>query len=139
MTQPAAPAPTLLLVDDEEHILSALRRSLRREGYRILAADDPEEALRILAAEPVDLVVSDHKMPVMNGLELLARVAELRPETIRFLITGWTEEVPRGEIDAIGIRELIPKPWDDTKLRSLLRECLQGGAPATGVAGSSSG
>ena len=61
------PAPTVLLVDDEDKILASLQRSLRREGYRLLVAQGARQALRVLRDEPVDLVVSDHKMPGMSG------------------------------------------------------------------------
>jgi response regulator RpfG family c-di-GMP phosphodiesterase len=119
-----ASAPTLLLVDDEERILSALKRVLRREGYRIVTARGGDEALRALDVEPVDLVVSDHKMPGMNGLDLLAAVAERRPGTARILVTGWPEEVPAGRMRALGIAALIPKPWDDGELKQALRRAL---------------
>jgi CheY-like chemotaxis protein len=76
---PEGEAPTLLLVDDEERILSALRRALRREGWRLLATSDPAEALRWLESEPVDAILSDHKMRGMSGLELLEAAARLRP------------------------------------------------------------
>lgn len=118
-------APTLLLVDDEERILSALRRALRREGWRILATCDPLEALRWLASEPVGAVLSDHKMRGMSGLELLEAAARLRPTAVRFLITGWPDAIPAERLAALGLRALIPKPWEDASLKALLREALE--------------
>jgi response regulator RpfG family c-di-GMP phosphodiesterase len=110
-----SPGPaTLLLVDDEVRILSALRRVLRREGYRLLTAETPDE-------QAVDVIVTDQKMPGMSGLQLLAEAARRRPEARRLLITGWTEEVPREQIEALGIRAMIPKPWDDAELKATLR------------------
>lgn len=114
--------PVLLLVDDETRILSALRRTLRREGYEILTAESVAEALRILESRKVDLILTDQKMPGMSGLEFLAQVATRYPEVARLLITGWPEEIPADEIERLGIRALIPKPWDDQELRSVLRE-----------------
>jgi response regulator RpfG family c-di-GMP phosphodiesterase len=122
---PEREAPTLLLVDDEERILSALRRALRREGWRLLATSDPAEALRWLESEPVDAVLSDHKMRGMSGLELLEAAARLRPAAARFLITGWPAAIPADRLAALGLRALIPKPWDDATLKSLLREALE--------------
>lgn len=122
---PEPDAPTLLLVDDEERILSALRRSLRREGWRLLATSDPAEALRWLEREPIDAVLSDHKMRGMSGLELLEAAARLRPRAARFLITGWPDAIPADRLAALGLRALIPKPWDDATLKSLLREALE--------------
>ena len=107
--------PTLLLVDDEARILSALRRSLRREGWRVLTAGTPAEALRLLEEEPIDAVLSDHKMPGMSGLEVLEAAARRRPDAARILISGWPDEIPAGRLEALGIRALIPKPWDDAE------------------------
>ena len=114
--------PVLLLVDDETRILSALRRTLRREGYEILTAESGAQGLRILESRAVDLVLTDQKMPGMSGLEFLEKVAARHPEVARLVITGWPEEIPPGQIELLGIRALIPKPWDDQQLRSLLRE-----------------
>ena len=114
--------PVLLLVDDESRILSALRRTLRREGYEILTAESVAEGLRILQSRKVDLVLTDQKMPGMSGLEFLGQVADRYPHVARLLITGWPEEIPRDQIELLGIRALIPKPWDDQELRSALRE-----------------
>ena len=114
----------VLIVDDEPRILSAVRRSLRREGYEILTAETPAEALSILEARSVDVIVSDHKMPGMNGLEFLALAAVRRPQAARFLITGWTAEVPARDLEALGIRALLAKPWDDAELMAALRSAL---------------
>ena len=114
--------PVLLIVDDETRILSALRRTLRREGYEILTAESVSEGLRILGSREVDLVLTDQKMPGMSGLEFLAQVAARYPKVARLLITGWPEEIPPDQIEALGIRALIPKPWDDQQLKSALRE-----------------
>jgi DNA-binding NtrC family response regulator len=117
-------APTLLLVDDEARILSALRRALRREGYEILAAETAAQALHLLDDHAVDAIVSDHKMPGMTGLQLLAEAAARRPRAARLLITGWTEKIPRGELERLGVCALIPKPWDDEALKETLRRAL---------------
>jgi response regulator RpfG family c-di-GMP phosphodiesterase len=113
--------PVLLLVDDEERILAALRRTLRREGFEILSAESPERGLALLEERAVDVILSDHKMPGMSGLAFLARAARLRPGAARLLITGWPEEVPPGELASVGVRALVPKPWDDAELKAVLR------------------
>ena len=119
--------PTLLIVDDEAQILSALKRSLRREGYEIVAVESAAAALRILDERCVDVILSDHKMPGMSGVELLARAAEIRPDTVRMLITGWTHEIPAERLEEVGICALVTKPWDDTKLKATLREVMGAG------------
>jgi len=116
--------PTLLVVDDEVRILSALKRSLRREGFEMLFAETAEEALELLGAHPVDFVLSDQKMPGMTGLELLEQVAGRWPRVGRALLTGWPEEVPRKRAEAAGIIAVLPKPWDDGELKRMLHERL---------------
>lgn len=113
---------TVLFVDDETRILSALQRGLRREGYRILVAPSPERALELLAAEPVDVLVTDQKMPGMSGLQLLEQVARRWPAIRRVLITGWPEEIPAERVSALDIRALLPKPWDDAELKRVLQD-----------------
>ena len=120
----APDAPVLLIVDDEERILNAMRRSLRREGFRILTAQTPEEARKFLEEEPVAVVLSDHKMPTVSGLDILAMAAELRPGAGRLLISGWPEQVPAERLVELGVRELLPKPWDDGDLKRALREAI---------------
>jgi CheY-like chemotaxis protein len=121
----SATARTLLIVDDETRILSALRRALRREGWDILTAETAAEALALLEGQAVDAILSDQKMPGMSGLELLAEAARRQPEIVRILITGWTEEVPRERLDALGVDALLPKPWDAEVLRETLRKALE--------------
>ncbi len=121
-----ARAPTLLLVDDEVHILAALRRALRREGWRLLTAETPQQALRVLDEQPIDLILTDQKMPGMSGLDLLADAVRRRPQARRVLITGWMESVPPERLAALGVRALIPKPWDDAELKATLRAQLTG-------------
>lgn len=120
-----AGAPTLLVVDDEARILSALRRSLRREGWRVLTAGTPAEALRLIEEEPIDAILSDHKMPRMSGLDVLEAAAQRRPNAVRILISGWPDEIPAERLAALGIRALVPKPWDDAELKRVLRGALE--------------
>ncbi len=90
----------VLLVDDEEQILASLCRSLRREGYELVTARTPREALGILEEQDFDAVLTDYKMPGMTGVELLAVVARLQPNAGRLLITGWSQAVSEAEIEA---------------------------------------
>lgn len=116
--------PVVLLVDDEKHILSALSRCLRREGYEILTARSAKAALETLGEREVDLIVSDQKMPGTGGIAFLAEVERCGSRVPRVLLTGWPEEIPQAEIARAGITALLPKPWDDAKLKSTLRSCL---------------
>jgi DNA-binding NtrC family response regulator len=114
-------AALLLIVDDEPRILSALRRSLRREPFEVGAVESSREALHHLETLPVDIILSDHKMPGMTGVQLLAAASQLRPNAPRILITGWTEEIPPEDMEAIGVFAVLNKPWDDAELKETLR------------------
>ena len=113
---------SVLCVDDEPSILSALRRVLRAEGCRILTAGSGAEALALLEAEPVDVVVSDMRMPVMDGARLLAEVRARWPGTARVLLTGYADmDATILAINEGQIYRYIHKPWDETELRLTVR------------------
>lgn len=116
--------PCLLIVDDEIRVLSALRRALRKEGWEIHLASTPQEALKLLDEYPVAAVLTDHKMPGMSGLQLLAEARRRRPEAALFLISGWPEAVAAEELRGLGVRALFPKPWDDAELKAELRKAI---------------
>jgi DNA-binding NtrC family response regulator len=115
--------PVVLCVDDEPRILSALRRSLRREGYELLYAESAAAAASILAERRIDVLLTDHKMRGTTGLELIRDVAARYPRTARILITGWTGELDAAELERLEVRAVINKPWDDAELKSHLRNC----------------
>ena len=121
--------PSLLLVDDEIRVLGALERALRRENWFIRTAESSREALEILDSCDFDVVLSDHKMPGMSGVELLGRIAESHPHTIRLLLTGWSEGISQEALNAAGVEQVISKPWDDAELKTLLRRHLGSGIP----------
>jgi EAL domain-containing protein (putative c-di-GMP-specific phosphodiesterase class I)/FixJ family two-component response regulator len=117
---------TLLLVDDEENIVAALRRLLRRSGYRILTAGNGPEGLEVLAREQVDVIVSDQRMPGMTGVEFLRRVKAIHPDTVRVVLSGYTEL--RSITDAINegaIYKFLTKPWDEALLLANIDEAFQ--------------
>jgi response regulator RpfG family c-di-GMP phosphodiesterase len=120
----SAARPVVLLVDDEAHILSALRRTLRKEPYDVVAATSPAEALATLAQRAVAVVVSDQKMPGGSGIELLREVAARHPRTRRVLLTGWPEEVPARERAAAHLDAILLKPWDEAELKATIARCL---------------
>lgn len=117
---------TLLLVDDEENILSALKRLLRRDGYTLLSASSGEAGLEILARQPVDVILSDQRMPGMSGVEFLRQARTLRPETVRLVLSGYTElQSVTSAINEGAIYKFLTKPWDDEQLRGNIAEAFQ--------------
>jgi len=117
---------TLLLVDDEPNVLSSLTRLLRREGYSILTATSPTEAFELLAKQPVQVVISDQRMPDMSGTEFLSRVRQLYPNTIRLVLTGYTDlQSVTDAINRGAIYKFLTKPWDDDQLREQIREAFR--------------
>lgn len=117
---------TLLLVDDEPNILSALQRLFRRDGYTILAHDSAEAALATLAGQPVDVILSDQRMPGMSGVEFLRRVKETHPDTVRIVLSGYTDlQFITDAINEGAIYKFLTKPWDDALLRNHIREAFR--------------
>jgi len=118
-------AKTLLIVDDEPAILASLVRLLRRDGYRILTAQSAREALDLLALNVVQVIISDHRMPVITGAEFFGKVKTLYPDTVRILFSGYieiealTEAVNRG-----AVYRFLLKPWDDETLRESIRQAF---------------
>ena len=117
---------TLLFVDDEANILFSLRRLLRPLGYRIFIGNGGAEGLDVLEKEHVDLVISDMRMPEMDGATFLAEVAKRWPETVRILLTGYSDM--GSTIDAInkgGIYRYLSKPWEDNDLILTVQSALK--------------
>lgn len=116
---------TVLLVDDEQNILSSLRRVLRNEPYRLLMANCGEQGLDMFEQQPVDLVISDARMPGMDGAALLAEIQKRRPECLRILLTGYADiSTTIKAVNEGQIYRYISKPWNDEELRLTIRQAL---------------
>lgn len=117
---------TILFVDDEDNVLNSLRRIFLDENYKIRTASSAQKALAILEQEPVQLVVSDHRMPGMTGAELLTLVREKYPETIRIMLTGYADvNSIMGAVKDGAVYKFITKPWNDEDLRLTVALALQ--------------
>lgn len=116
---------TVLCVDDEQNILNALKRLLRKDGYRLLTASSGNEGLKILEENDVDLVISDQRMPEMSGTEFLARVKEQHPDALRIVLTGYTDvDCITESINKGYIYKFFLKPWNDQSLRLEIKQAL---------------
>ena len=115
----------ILLVDDEPDNLALLYRTLRGK-YELMKTTSPIEALDILSKNHIDLVISDHKMPEMDGVEFLKRVYDNYPDTMRLLVTAYTDSVIL--IDAINYAKIyryIKKPYEPSELLLTVANTLE--------------
>jgi two-component system, probable response regulator PhcQ len=116
-----AKARTILVVDDDEAIRKALRRTLSREGYEVIVAEKPEDAFEYLRGRSIDLVISDQLMPRMTGLEFLKIVHDRHPHVLRIMLTGHADtQTAICAINQGEIYRFLVKPWDDTELKVTL-------------------
>jgi len=118
---------TIVAVDDEDMVVRSLRMYLELETpYNVLTYTSTGEALKYIAANEIDLVVSDYLMPEMDGLKFLAEVKKLRPEVPRVLLTGYADkENAIKAINEIGLYQYIEKPWNNEDLRIILRNGIE--------------
>jgi DNA-binding response OmpR family regulator len=116
----------VLLVDDEDSILAALRRLLRREPYETITARSAQEALRYMEDKPVDVIISDQRMPGTTGTELIHEIRKRWPSTLRIILSGYSEvssiiaAINEGEI-----YKFISKPWNDEELKLHIRRAIE--------------
>lgn len=123
MTTLTAERPSILLVDDESAALGAFRRELSSAPFDILCASGGGQALAMLWDHPVEIVLSDYRMPDLNGIDLLERVATQFPQTRRVLISAYADtDVIADAYRRARIHRLLKKPWDSKELRRVLEE-----------------
>lgn len=116
----------ILIVDDEDFVRSALKRALADEPYNIIDASSAEQGLEILKDHTFQVVLSDERMPGMQGSEFLALVRNRYPYTVRMLLTGHaTIESAMDAVNQGGIYRFFIKPWNDTEIRCAIRSALE--------------
>jgi DNA-binding NtrC family response regulator len=127
MTNP--PTHRLLLVDDEPAVLEALTTALARTRdlhLRFETAASGREALEKIARDRFDLVIADHRMPGMSGVELLERVRERSPDSVRVLLTVMSDaDVAMQAMERARVHYYMRKPWTNDELRGLVTEALE--------------
>ncbi len=113
----------VLLVDDEEFNLKAIKRTMHGQGFDIYCAGNGEEALKVMKEEDVAIVVSDMRMPKMSGYDLFAAIEEKWPDTLKIILTGYADiDDTLNLLSSASIFRYISKPWDDENLLSTIHE-----------------
>ena len=114
----------ILIVDDEEGVRISLKKVLERDGYEVLQAASGADAIGVTQQCPEDIetVISDFKMPGMDGLETLTRIGRINPDIIRIILTGYATLDSAIETVNLGIDGFLTKPFDNKELRQKLRE-----------------
>ncbi|MFV9510115.1 response regulator [Tepidibacillus sp. LV47] len=118
---------TVLFVDDDVNVLNSLKRGLIDENYRCLFVDNAKEAFKLLDQEDISVIVTDMRMPEINGLDLLKKVKESHPHIIRIVLSGYTQ-LPQvlAAVNQGDIYKFITKPWDlDKDLIPTIREAIE--------------
>ena len=122
----------LLLVDDEPNIPRALKRALRDEHYEVHTAHSGQEAMQLIDEHAFDVVVSDYRMPGMNGAEFLARVRESSPNTVRLMLSGQADlDAVIAAVNSGNIYKFLTKPWTNEHIREEIRGAFQLATAAT--------
>lgn len=119
--------PAVLIVDDEEMVITSIRAFLQLETeYNVTGLTSPEQAVKFLETNPVDVVVSDYLMPRMTGLQLLAKAKELQPEAARVLLTGHADKQSAIQaINDVGLFQYLEKPWDNQQLLLVIQSAIE--------------
>ncbi len=116
----------ILFVDDEQNVLNSLKRLLYDKPWDMFFADSGGKGLEILEKEKIDLVVSDVRMPGMDGIEFLKRVKQLYPQVVRIFLSGYADHKAVVQALAEGsAQQLLPKPWKDEELKEVIRGALK--------------
>ncbi len=117
---------TILFVDDEESVLNSLQRGLIDEPYGTLFADSGKEALELLSKNEVQVIVSDMRMPGMDGLEFIRKVKKEYPFTIRLIMSGYTDSnTLLNAVNQGKIFRYIPKPWNTDEVKLILHQAIE--------------
>ncbi len=118
---------TVLIVDDEEMVLTSLSTLLSLEtDYDVKTFVSAAKAVEHLQSNSVDLIISDFLMPEMNGLEFLTEAKSFRPEDPRIILTGFADKENAIKlINEVGLYQYIEKPWDNADLLLIIRNALE--------------
>lgn len=129
-------SPVIVCVDDDADVARTVARRLRREHMHLLSTTEPEEALAWVLANDVAVLLCDYQMPVMNGVELASRVRDVRPATVRILLTGSLDiTTAMASINIGEVFRFVAKPIDSQALVSAVRQGVDYHRELAAVAG----
>jgi len=116
---------TLLYVDDEVNLLAAVRRAMRNCGYQVLVSSSADEAFEVLATTEVGVILCDQRMHGMSGTEFLSRVKQMYPDTVRMVLSGYTDLQSVTEaVNHGAIFKFLTKPWVEDELTAAVRDAF---------------
>ncbi len=132
--EPAHSGESVLIVDDDVDVADMQSIALERLGYEVTCCNDPLEALDAFEQDPGawDVIVTDHMMPGMKGLELVGRLRALRPDCVTVLCTGFADDVSEASALAAGVDLFVLKPAEPRQIAERVRELLDRGGAAAG-------
>ena len=118
--------PVILIVDDDQYVLGSLYRLFNNDAIVVHVAESPHKALSLLKKHPVDLVLSDEKMPGMSGVEFLKKVRERYPDIVRIMLTGNAQlDTAIKAVNEVEAYRFLTKPWSPEGLRALILKALK--------------
>ncbi|MCA9039697.1 MAG: response regulator [Planctomycetaceae bacterium] len=118
--------PRILVIDDEPNVIQACKRALKRGGFDVIGTTDPEEALRTVESDDISVIISDQRMPEIQGSALMEKVKRIAPDTVRVILTGYADiNAAIDSINSGNVFRYISKPWDDDELRTVISEAAE--------------
>jgi DNA-binding NtrC family response regulator len=118
---------SVLIVDDEEMVITSVRAYLQLEtDYEIHGFTQPEQAIKHMEGNQVDIAVSDYLMPKISGIQFLARAKQLQPEASRVLLTGHADKQSAIQaINDVGLYQYVEKPWENAQLLLIIQNGIE--------------
>ncbi|MEZ6046054.1 MAG: response regulator [Planctomycetaceae bacterium] len=119
-------SPKVLVIDDEPNVIQACKRALKRGGFNVIGTTDPNEALEVIKSQEISVIISDQRMPEIQGSALMEKVKDLAPDTVRVILTGYADiNAAIDSINSGNVFRYISKPWDDDALRATISEAAE--------------
>ena len=118
---------SVLIVDDEEMVITSVRAYLQLEtDYEIHGFTEPEQAIKHMEKNQVDIAVSDYLMPRISGIQFLGRAKQLQPEASRVLLTGHADKQSAIQaINEVGLYQYVEKPWENAQLLLIIQNGIE--------------